>query len=145
MTVLCILLLQNISVFVGHISSYCLRFQHSLKAEYLHTHTNTHANTHTHARAYFIENEVGTNEGKCMQTSRRKYVGNRRHGRREGSWESALKWTIKSMIGKVFARFIGLRIGKWWVCTLCSLNTLRTGSFKLLKTPFPGFLTILTL
>ena len=25
------------------------------------------------------------------------------------------------------------------------VNTLRTGLFKLLKTPFPGFLTILTL
>jgi len=25
------------------------------------------------------------------------------------------------------------------------LNTLRTGSFKLFKRPFPGFLTILTL
>jgi len=28
---------------------------------------------------------------------------------------------------------------------LKSLNTLRTGSFKLFKRPFPGFLTILTL
>jgi len=27
----------------------------------------------------------------------------------------------------------------------CYLNTLRTGSFKLFKRPFPGFLTILTL
>jgi len=26
-----------------------------------------------------------------------------------------------------------------------SINTLRTGSFKLFKSPFPGFLTILTL
>jgi len=26
-----------------------------------------------------------------------------------------------------------------------SFNTLRTGSFKLFKRPFPGFLTILTL
>ena len=26
----------------------------------------------------------------------------------------------------------------------CAVNTLRTGSFKLLKRPFPGFLTILT-
>lgn len=69
-----------------------------------------------------MENEVGTNEGKCMHTSCRKYVGNRRHGRREGSWENILKWTIKSMIGKVFARFSGLKIGKWWVCTLCSLK-----------------------
>jgi len=28
---------------------------------------------------------------------------------------------------------------------LLELNTLRTGSFKLFKRPFPGFLTILTL
>jgi len=27
----------------------------------------------------------------------------------------------------------------------CKLNTLRMGSFKLFKRPFPGFLTILTL
>jgi hypothetical protein len=40
-----------------------------------------------------------------------KYIDNRTHGRREGSWESVLKWAVKSMIGKVFARFIGLRIG----------------------------------
>jgi hypothetical protein len=28
---------------------------------------------------------------------------------------------------------------------IVSINTLRTGSFKLFKRPFPGFLTILTL
>jgi hypothetical protein len=51
-----------------------------------------------------------------------KYVGNRRYGRREGRWESVLKWTTTSMIRKVLARFFGLRIGKWSVCTLRCLK-----------------------
>ena len=32
---------------------------------------------------------------------------------------------------------------KWKLCG--DINTLRTGSFKFFKRPFPGFLTILTL
>jgi len=38
-----------------------------------------------------------------------------------------------------------LKAEPMWEDNLMDLNTLRTGSFKLLKCPFQGFLTILTL
>ena len=54
---------------------------------------------------------------------------------------------------KAYRYCVGKPLWKWphgtvrgtWDTVELGLNTLRTRSFKLLKTPFPGFLTILTL
>jgi hypothetical protein len=48
-------------------------------------------------------------------------------------------------IQKGIALFERLQGGSTLPSEKDSINTLRTGSFKLFKRPFPGFLTILTL
>ena len=54
-----------------------------------------------------------------------------------------LRYTISShrMRTALIVRDIPLKPGSKFVC----IKTLRTGSFKLFKRPFPKFLTILTL
>jgi len=65
-------------------------------------------------------------------------------------------WPLTTSINQYgFLTRINTKVGKRVFCTLfppetiitivMQFNTLRTGSFKLSKRPFPGFLTILTL
>ena len=55
----------------------------------------------------------------------------------------------KSMLHNIAEIWIYLRSGirktSMHIAIEIRLNTLRTGSFKLFKRPFPGFLTILTI
>jgi len=52
---------------------------------------------------------------------------------------------LQEDIWSKFLRNVGANLGQCHIPGDCNLNTLRTGSFKLFKHPFPGFLTILTL
>jgi len=74
------------------------------------------------------------------------YISNDRISRKR-EHANLYMYTVRSMKSRLQKKTRASRrqYTKSWEGNYCLFNTLRTGSFKLFKRPFPGFLTILTL